>query len=284
MLQLWSWGEDYSGCTPFLLTAGRSYKELIVLELRHIFKLAELPFPNTGHFFLMGQAHPATQHKAAPQHGVAHCVFLTYTINSWRVQRSNNFCTFFSEHLGKKKDIHVLVYSTLPYCTSKAQAEGSSSAGFNDVKPVSAAFLYLEEPPSPWFVERVTRQGLQEWQSHCSPCDAESSDGKKKSKNEATSTHSALELPLLSPFLKSFTSLFTHLCSLEITQRARHNLISHTPLFTSSGASLKAMYLKGLDWRKHRWNQWLLLLNSVFRLLGNGKALLFCASDNLNIF
>lgn len=90
-----------------------------------------LNFPNTGHFFLIGQVHPATQHKAVPQHGVDHCVILTYTIINWRVQRNNNFCRFFFRaSRKKKKDIHVLVYSTIPYCRRKAQGESSTSAGF----------------------------------------------------------------------------------------------------------------------------------------------------------
>lgn len=138
-----------------------------------------LDFPRSVHFFLYGKKVSATQHKAIPQHGMACCTRLSYTANSLRERI--NFCrglVFFFQNIQKKKDVHVLVHAIIPHCRRKTQTVGSTYAGFK-VRCQTSFSCFRRNPTTTWYVEGITRQGLQELQSHYSPCDAESSDGNK---------------------------------------------------------------------------------------------------------
>lgn len=128
-----------------------------------------------------------------------------------------------------------------------------------DDQPVLAAFR--RKPITAGCAEGITGQGLQELQSHPSPCDAESSGGNKRTKMRQHD-------PLIQHFncLPSFRFLSFTSCSLvslhQKSQGRTGTVSSHVHFqLPDSGASQKKVYLKGLAWRRNRWKKSLLLLS-----------------------
>lgn len=227
-------------------------------DLHCVFKLTWLP--QECSFFSLWKKGFSNTTQSYSSHGMACCTRLSYTANSLR--EIINFCRGlgFFFRTSRKKDVHVLVHSIIPHCRRKTQTVGSTYAGFK-VRCQTSFSCFRRNPTTTWYVEGITRQGLQELQSHYSPCDAESSDGNKWARMRQQD-------PLIQHFnclpFSSFLRV-SHLCSLLSVHQKSHggigSFISHAFLVIRQWSFTKSVYLKGLAWRRNRWKQSLLLLN-----------------------
>lgn len=121
-----------------------------------------------------------------------------------------------------------------------------------DVKPVLAAFE--ENSTSTWYVEGITRQGLQKLQSHSSPCDAESPDGNKRARmRQQDPLIQHLTAPLFPLSSKFHISIhMPQLCRNHMEGQACFS--SHVQFcFWDSRVSKNVVHFKRLAWRRNRW-------------------------------